>query len=122
MKYYYNGKLIRTSKREYTHAIINKEDGGLYGCRKNYDLAKKFKDGEINQCRKYIEECKQAICTLKNGKTKMRVRVNNNYSFIYKLSGKELTLEYWEKKIEHLTKEMKELNEKMIIVELEARV
>ena len=36
MKFYYNGKLIRTSKTHvYNWAIIDPTDGGVYACRRD---------------------------------------------------------------------------------------
>ena len=69
MKFYYNGKMIRTSKNHiYTHAVINKETGALIGCRKSLELAEAIKTGEINRYYHAIAVHEAEIKALKAGK------------------------------------------------------
>lgn len=46
IKYYLNGKLVRTSERNYTHAITYK--GMLIACCSSEELAKKRYNNELN--------------------------------------------------------------------------
>lgn len=66
-KYYYEGKLIRTSKNHiYTHAIINTETGGCTSCHSSKELAEKakaalvarYKDDDIELLEKAIRNGK----------------------------------------------------------------
>lgn len=52
MKYYYNGKKVRTSDNLYTHAIIKGEK--VIACCSRYDLAVKRLNQEINYFNKDI--------------------------------------------------------------------
>lgn len=52
MKYYYNGKKVRTSDNIYTHAIIKGEK--VIACCSRYDLAVKRLNQEINYFNKDI--------------------------------------------------------------------
>lgn len=52
MKYYYNGKKVRTSDNLYTHAIIKGEK--VIACCSRYDLAVKRLNQEINNFNKDI--------------------------------------------------------------------
>lgn len=51
-KYYYKGKLVRTSENDYKYAVVaNYKDSGetfLIACCGNYDLALKRQRSEIN--------------------------------------------------------------------------
>ena len=46
MKYYYNGKLVRTSERDYMYAITYK--GKVIACCANGELAQKRYRAELN--------------------------------------------------------------------------
>lgn len=45
-KYYLNGKLVRTSKKNYTHAITYKSE--LIACCGSFEIAKKRYSTELN--------------------------------------------------------------------------
>lgn len=74
MKFYYNGKLLRTSETHtYTHAVINGA-GKCVGCRTSQKAAQYIIDYEVNQCRQGIENCKAAIKALESGKSYYTVK------------------------------------------------
>lgn len=50
-KYYYNGKLVRTSAHEYTHAVLN-DKGDCVACRGSYDKALSVKMQYVNELRR----------------------------------------------------------------------
>lgn len=68
MKFFYDGKLVRTSKTKvYTHAVINTETGGLIGCSSSRELAQKKVDSEISYCNSRIAEDERALKALTSG-------------------------------------------------------
>jgi hypothetical protein len=75
MKFYYKGKLLRTSKNhESTHAVVvEDEEAGklaLVGCRANRQNAESLLATELNAYRNYIASCREALRLLSEGKTK----------------------------------------------------
>lgn len=69
MKFYYNGKLIRTSaKHNYKYACINEETGYVWGCSETKDGAMRNLNSRVSEVRQRIENCKKAIQAIKNGK------------------------------------------------------
>lgn len=70
MKFYYNGKLIRTSKNHtYTHAVISKANGRCLGCRANRANCESIINSEIHQYERAIEDLQERIGALDLGKT-----------------------------------------------------
>ena len=70
MKFYYNNKLVRTSKNhEYTHAIIDMKSGECIGCRTSYEACQSFINTELNGLRRNIENSRRKIKALEAGKT-----------------------------------------------------
>ncbi len=70
MKFYYNGKLVRTSKTHaYTHAVIDITTGGCKGCRTSKESAEAVISSEIAQYSKKNDNYKTAIKALENGKS-----------------------------------------------------
>ena len=69
MKFYYNGKLVRTSKNHYyTHAVINPDGDRLIGCCSRLDLAIKLRNSWISSLETNIENYNRAIKAIENGK------------------------------------------------------
>lgn len=120
MKFYYNGKLIRTSKNHiYTHAVINNTTGALIGCRKSLELAEAIKTGEINRYYHAIAEQEAAIKALKAGKKGIWLK-DGRHSWYKEFTDKH-TVEYFEECIESLKRSIEYFSENWEIVELEAR-
>lgn len=70
MKFYYNGKLIRTSKSHtYTHAVIDTVTGGCKGCRASKETAEAIISTEVAYYEKKIGNYKNAVKALQNGKS-----------------------------------------------------
>jgi len=66
-KFYYNGKLVRTSKTHvYTHAVIN-DNGDVLRCSANEKLARSFMTSEISRAETTIRDCDRAIKAIQNG-------------------------------------------------------
>lgn len=66
-KFYYNGKLVRTSKTHvYTHAVIN-EKGDVLRCSSTEVLAKAFITSELSRAENEIIDSDKAIKALRNG-------------------------------------------------------
>lgn len=69
MKFYYNDKLIRTSKtHHYTHAVIN-ENGEALTCSATLKGCESFINAWINGLYTSIQNATNAINAIKNGKT-----------------------------------------------------
>ena len=117
-KYYYNGKLVRTSEHEYTHAVFNKK-GQLVGCRPSYEKAMSMITSEVSKARTEIENIESAIKAVRNGK--------NTYELKYNRKTINVKLEGWmtmEKLVEHLEAMRRweaEIPQWYSIVELERR-
>lgn len=83
MKYFYNDKLIRTSKtHHYTHACIEvKEDGTIIcqGCSSSKAGAEKVKNTVISEIERFIFSHKACIKALEEGK---RGYYNKRHEFI----------------------------------------
>lgn len=121
MKFYYNGKLIRTSKNHtYTHAVIDMSDGSLKGCRASKETAEALIRSEISQYEKWIAEKKKAIKAIENGKnyyiTKERGR-----SYKITIDQPYQTIEWYTKGIEGNNKGIEHIKANWQVVELEAR-
>lgn len=70
-KFYYNGKLIRTSKsHHYTHAVIDMETGKVKGCRSNREAAEAIIASQINFLNDVIANCNNAIKAIQNGESR----------------------------------------------------
>ena len=73
MKFYYNGKLMRTSKNHiYTHAVIN-ERGGLIGCRANREAAEAIISAELSTLQRGLKNGEIKKKAIESGATRYRV-------------------------------------------------
>lgn len=67
MKYYINGKLVRTSKNTYTHAVMF--DDIMLSCCGNYERATKEMGKRISEVRSRIKDYEAAIKAIDAGKS-----------------------------------------------------
>ena len=125
MKFYYNGKLVRTSKNhEYKYAIIG-ENGNLWSCHGTLEAAQKEFRRPISECESQIADYHKAIDALNKGKTYYDTKVCRRW-YRVQLKGKDITgkdrseVSTWEGWIESAQNRIHFLNGRKI-VELEAR-
>lgn len=112
MKYYYNGKLVRTSKtREYTHAVLH--NGACVACSSSAALAEKAMNKELSALRGNLSFYKDAAKAVASGKHAMWTKVNGR---AFKV-GLDRTAEEYAKAIEWTEDYMNGWE----VVELEAR-
>lgn len=117
MKYYYNGKLMRTSKNHhYTHAVINPDGDRLIGCCSRLDLAVKLRQSYISECETSIENFKRAIKALEAGKNKYWCKCGNRDV----LEKTYYTIDEYKKYIENSEKKIA-YRKNFKVVELEER-
>ena len=120
MKFYYNGKLVRTSKNhEYRFGVYNKARQGMASCHSTRELAEKTLQTFINEPLHWIENDKRAIQAIKDGKAKYCVKEGNR-EYMMPL-GNRNKVEIWEQYIKdnQVTYEYRKNN--YCVVELEAR-
>lgn len=126
MKFYYNDKLVRTSKtHEYHYGVWNPMTEKMESCHGTLDGAKKELRRRISEHETSIADEKAAIKALENGKTYILVKCCRTWTKI-SLRGKDLygddrsKTSTWEAYIKENEESIKAL-EKRQIVELEAR-
>ena len=120
MRFYYNGKLVRTSENhEYTHAVIYAPTGEAIGCRTSLKAAESFKSSEISGYRKGIENYKAAIRAIESGKTYIMVKAGRGYSYKWGLNGE--TVEGLLKGIKEKEERIAHIEKNWIVVELERK-
>ena len=117
-KFYYNGKLVRTSKtHDYKYAIAYTDDSKILSCHGTYEAAQK----EMN---KRITEQQQTIYNLNNAK---KALINGSKYYFVKFGRNEYRTELPYQTVEEFNEKIK-THEKMIewyrnnrkIVELQA--
>ena len=78
MKFYYNDKLIRTSKTHvYSHAVINTVTGRVIGCRSTLLGAQQLFNSYISEARTGIENAKRGLKAVQAGKKVYESRRGN---------------------------------------------
>lgn len=71
MKFYYEGKLIRTSKNHiYTHAVISADTGCVIGCRSSKEACEAIITNRINARLQAIENEQNILKAMQNGQNK----------------------------------------------------
>lgn len=121
MKFYYNGKLVRTSKNhEYTHAVIDITNNACVGCRVGADKAEAIIRGEISATERSIANCKTAIKALENGKSGFHAKEGRGRTWYHKFTTSD-TVEKYNRSIEQLKGYIDRINATWQVVELEAR-
>ena len=119
MKFYYNGKLMRTSKNHiYTHAVVE-EDKYLIGCRANKDSARSLITSEIFRLEQGIKNAEAHIKAMQRG-DKMYKAIEGRRSY-YMPIYKSDSIEDTEKYIESNKKRIEFIKENWKVVELEAK-
>ncbi|WP_302200381.1 hypothetical protein [uncultured Gemmiger sp.] len=103
-RYYIGKKLVRTSEREYTHAVLYR--GRVRACAGSYCLAQKALASCQRFTRQEIADCKAAIAAIDSGETRFASRVQGRKVFfpvnasrslyVKQLANFEQALEGWE--------------------------
>ena len=120
-KFYYEGKLVRTSENhDYRFGIYNKSRGRMKSCHSTRELAEKTLQSYINEPLNWIENNdKRAIQAIKNGKKKYWVKVGNRE--VLEPLGDRNTVEIWERYIEENQQIHEFRKNNFCVVELEVR-
>lgn len=88
MKFYYNGKLVRTSKtHEYRYAIVT-EAGNLISCHGTREAAEKEFRKPIASCESTLEFYAEAIRAIEAGKKYIDRKVCGHWQRVH-LTGKD---------------------------------
>lgn len=123
MKFYYNGKLVRTSANHiYTHAVIKGEKNGKYlveGCRANKEAAEQIITSRINWCKGNIKDAENAIKALENGESGYWYTFRGTRWF-NKFTSRS-TVEIYKESIEMNLRDIEQVKNNWKVVELEAR-
>lgn len=118
MKYYYNGKLIRTSDHIYTHAVIDTKTGKAIACRNGLDKAEAAKMDETRLTRNDIRDLNEKIKALKAGRDRYWVKCGRRGMWV-RISEKS-TIENCEEHIKRCEEYIRIRNEQLIVVPLTA--
>jgi PIN domain nuclease of toxin-antitoxin system len=117
MKFYYNGKLMRTSKNhDYKYAIVSANDG-LWSCHSTLEAAEKEYRRPIAEAETNIHDDMVAIEMLNMGRNYYEIKICKRWHRI-SLKGKDKA--YFENHIESNKARIENLKTRRI-VELEAR-
>lgn len=120
MKFYYNDKLIRTSKNHtYTHAVINTETGSCVGCRTSKEACESLIRSEISRYNESIENAIDKIKSLEAGKAGHFVKDGRRKLYIK--FDKNDSVEETEKWLASYKDSIEYINANYKVVELEAR-
>lgn len=126
MKFYYNGKLVRTSKtHEYHFGVYNPDTGHMISCHGTREGAEKEYRRMISAQEGCIANYNRAIKALENGKTYYEAKEGNRWIYV-SLKGKTWDGEEygnpdtWRRWTESAMRRIEELSRRQI-VELEAR-
>lgn len=117
-KFYYNGKLVRTSKtHHYTHAVINTKTGKAVGCRSSREAAEAIIASEINWRNDVIANYERAVKAIEKGETWYTEREGRK-SYRMRVSR---TAEEYKAFAEQTAERQKEILRDWKVVELEER-
>ncbi|MBQ0074473.1 MAG: hypothetical protein KBT34_09790 [Prevotella sp.] len=120
MKYYYNGKLVRTSEKHiYTNAVIDKSNGKCMGCRKNYELCVAYIESEISRYNGYIKFVNEAIHAINEGKSGYYYRFSGQKKYHVFKEGD--TLEHYEDLMNMYRSNLDHIINNYEVVELESK-
>lgn len=119
MKFYYNNKLVRTSKtHEYKYALIWEGTGNLVMCSATREGCEKEIKSRIGHCREAIENYENIIKAINNGSKKFLAKAGRKSFYIdIPVDSVEKCKEY----IGHEREKIEAYIRKMKIVELEVR-
>lgn len=118
MKYYYDGKLVRTSDHVYTHAVIDTKTGKAIACRNGAEAAEAAKNAELSYARSDIKYFEDMIRAIKAGQ-------NHFYHKIGRCTARakiadDMTIEKAENKIEQLKTWIDKRRSELIVVPVTA--
>ncbi len=117
MKFYYEGKLVRTSKNHhYTHAVIS-GTGNVFTCSSSEELARKALNAHLSGYRTGIENNRRAIKAIEQGKTSYLVKEGRS-NYPTKLRH---TKEEYEEGIRHMQDTIEWITNTWKVIELEER-
>lgn len=125
MKFYYNDKLVRTSKTHEYHYAILSANGDVWSCHGTLEAAQKEFRRPISECETSIADTKKIIAALEKGKTYVDLKVCKRW-YRVNLKGKNSDgtsrseISTWANDIPRLEKRIEFLNTRKI-VELEVR-
>ena len=125
MKFYYKGKLVRTSKtHEYKFAVMTANDK-LCSCHGTLDAAQKALRSKIATLETEIQNCKKAIEASEEGKTRFEIKTGGRW-YPVNLSVKDFCgrdrsqKSTWEEYIENAKRSIEQYKTRKI-VELEMK-
>lgn len=117
MKYFYEGKLVRTSTHVYTHAVLD-DEGKCVACRNGLEAALKAKEAEKSFFKTIIRDSNEAIKALKAGRKGYFYKMGRSQYFC-KFTA-ENTLERYQTSIANAEAQIARIDTYQV-VELEAR-
>ena len=117
MKFYYNGKLVRTSKtHEYKYGVYHTNLDKVIACSATKDGAQAHIDAKVANLNREIENCENALKAIAKGKTHYGYK-DGRKTYLEKVSTAEKHTEWlagYKKSLESVKRTHK-------VVELEAR-
>lgn len=117
-KYYYNGKLVRTSANgTYRYAVIDKRTNECKGCRSDYKAADAIITKRINALDEVLQNMKRARNAAENGRTRYGCK-SGRHTYYADVTD---TAEGYAAQIESQMDYIEETKANWQIVELEAK-
>ena len=122
MKFYYQDKLIRTSKNHnYTHAVIDTRTGKCLGCRTSMEACESIITTEINRFLRGIHSNEERIKALEAGKSGYYIK-DGKRTYWHKFGSSPYdTIEKSHENIDSYRKMIESIRQNWQIVELECR-
>ena len=122
MKFYYEGKLIRSSKcHVYSHAVLDKgRNNCCVGCRADKRNAEAVISSEISGNRRAIKNLHAMIKAFNEGKKGCWIDEGRGRSWLRKFDSDD-SVESFEKWIKSHENRIAYIEENWVVVELEAR-
>lgn len=119
MKYYYNGKLVRTSEHAYTHAVIDTKTGKAVACRNGLRNAESARQSELSLTRGDIKYYEDMIKAMKAGRSHFFCK-SGRCTVKHKIAD-NMTIEKAERKITELKGWIDKRLGELIVVPLETK-
>ena len=116
-RYFYNGKLVRTSEHEYTHGVTN-EEGVVFACRPSYEKAHSVITSEIAKANSFIKEYRSLLKAINEGRKTYEFKVGNRRVIAPVENHNVNEVEGW---IEGFNKHIEKVSNSWKVVELERR-
>lgn len=119
MKYYYNGKLIRTSKNTaYRYAAINAETGKILGCSSTAEGAEKNIRRMISGAEEFIGNCRNAIFAIEVAKRRWYICRDGRRAYKVTIEPGQ-TAEHFQSMIDKSTAWIEKIQQTCKVVEIE---